>query len=304
MRHDGGHVPGTLKSAAFSWNEGGQSEIPVLISAPHGGRAYSSSLRDSMRYADKAALKLEDRYVDQLAAAVAKVTGALVLIAHAPRAMIDLNRSIDDLDSTMLSDATPNVLRRIRQSHRARSGLGLIPRRLGEIGEIWNRPLSFSEVTDRIEMIHRPYHGQLETMLRKIRDRWGAALLLDLHSMPPLGVKHGAYAAPDFVIGDRFGSSCDPQLSARALSHLSSEGWLVAHNRPYSGGYVLDRHTAPRGGLHGLQLEICRATYLDDELKELSPQAETVIASVASLVRALVDEVIVLGGGHIRQAAE
>ena len=304
MRYEGGQIPGMLKSASFSWSEGDEWGVPVLISAPHGGRAYSSALLQAMRFSEKAALKLEDRHVDRLAEAVAKATGASVLIAHAPRAMIDLNRSVNDLDITMLAGAAFNVLRPSSQSDRARSGLGLIPRRLGGIGEIWNRSLSVSEVTDRIEMIHRPYHTQLSSMLHKIRARWGAALLLDLHSMPPLGVKSGEYAAPDFVIGDRFGTSCDPQLSARALSHLSTQGWLVAHNRPYSGGYVLDRHGSPRGGLHGLQLEICRTTYLDEKMEEVSEQAEAVIASVAKLVRALVDEVIILGEGSIRQAAE
>lgn len=304
MRYEGGHIPGTSKYAAFSWDEGCGPEIPVLISAPHGGRAYSSTLRDSMRYADESALKLEDRYVDQLAEAVAKVTGAAVLVAHAPRAMIDLNRSIEDFDATMLAGAVANHVRRSSQSPRARSGLGLIPRRLAGIGELWSQPISAAEVNDRIEMIHRPYHAQLGSMLDQMKDRWGAVLLLDLHSMPPLGVKHGAYAAPDFVIGDRFGASCDPQLSARALSYLSSDGWLVAHNRPYSGGYVLDCHAAPRGGLHGFQLEICRTTYLNGEMKEVSTHAEAVISSVAKLVRALVDEVIGLGGRSTRQAAE
>ena len=64
----------------------------------------------------------------------------------------------------------------------------------------------------------------------------------------------GQEGAAEFVIGDRFGSSCNDVLSATALQHLSAAERRVAHNRPYAGGYVLERHGAPRRGIHALQL--------------------------------------------------
>ncbi|RKF19424.1 N-formylglutamate amidohydrolase [Altericroceibacterium spongiae] len=304
MQVQGGHIPGTLGRAAFSWQSSGKPEIPVVIAAPHGGRIYPPAMRSHMRELEQSALKLEDRYVDLLAEAIMRRTGAGLLIAHAPRAMIDLNRAPDDVDISMLSGLVPVELRHRRMTNRARSGLGLVPRRLGGIGEIWNGRLPYRDLVARIESVHRPYHAQLAGMLHETRQRWGAALLLDLHSMPPLGPKHGVAAAPDFVVGDRFGGACDAQLCARALSHLGASGWLVAHNRPYSGGYVLDRHAAPRHDIHAFQLEICRTTYLNKDLRDLSDDAGTIIEAVAGMVHALVDEVVMLGGRNLDQAAE
>jgi N-formylglutamate amidohydrolase len=151
-------------------------------------------------------------------------TGAALLIAHAPRAMIDLNRAPDDVDWDMVAGGMPEPRVRLAAGRRARSGLGLVPRRLPGLGELWKRRMTRDELTARIEQIHQPYHAALAKGLEALRDRWGAALLIDLHSMPPLGPKRGADAAPDFVIGDRFGASCDGALSAAAFDHLTQAG--------------------------------------------------------------------------------
>ena len=158
------------------------------------------------------------------------------------------------------------------------------------------------ELAGRIDQVHRPYHTALAGGLEALRDRWGAALLIDLHSMPPLGPKRGADAAPDFVIGDRFGASCDGALSAAAFDHFAQVGRRVAHNRPYAGGYVLDRHAAPARGLHGLQVEICRSAYLDDQLREPGPGLAIVARVLAGLVRRMAEELGAARG--LPQAAE
>ena len=79
----------------------------------------------------------------------------------------------------------------------------------------------------------------------------------------------------------------------------------VAHNRPYSGGYVLDRHGAPRRGIHALQLEICRSLYLDAEMSDPGPRFMGVARLLSQMVRSLAAQVSSLGsGGMVRQAAE
>jgi N-formylglutamate amidohydrolase len=256
-----------------------------------------------MRDAAGAGLKLEDRYVDLLARAVARDTGAGLLIAHAPRAMIDLNRAPEDMDWEMLAPGDERPRGGLRTGRRARGGLGLVPRRLPGLGEIWRRRITRDELDDRISGVHAPYHAALAAELASLKARWGAALLIDLHSMPPLGPKRGAQAAADFVIGDRFGSSCDGMLCAAAFDHLAAAGRRAAHNRPYAGGYVLDRHAAPSRGFHGLQIEICRAAYLDQNLREPGSGFDSVAALLSGLVRRLASDFAGLGG-VTRQAAE
>lgn len=257
-----------------------------------------------MRDAAGAGLKLEDRYVDLLARAVAKETGAGLLVAHAPRAMIDLNRAPEEMDWGMLADGPGEDGREgLRNARRARGGLGLVPRRLPGLGEIWKRRMTRAELDARLTGVHAPYHAALAGELKALKARWGAALLLDLHSMPPLGPKRGSLASADFVVGDRFGSSCNGALCAAAFDYFAIAGRRAAHNRPYAGGYVLDRHAAPARGMHGLQVEICRTVYLDDQLREPGPGFDVVSELLIGLVRRLASEFGALGGAT-RQAAE
>lgn len=270
-------------------------ELPILVAVPHAGREYPAALRQGMREPDATALKLEDRLVDRVAQEVAEATGASLLVAHAPRAQIDLNRSVEDVDWSMIADAEPRRARHSIANRRSRSGLGLVPRRLPGLGEIWKTRISRAELDRRIAQVHLPYHRALTHEMATLRDRWGACLLLDFHSMPPLPRRFADEAVAQFVVGDRFGASCDAMLAARALNYLSAREHPVAHNRPYSGGYVLEQHGAPKRGLHAMQLEICRSTYLDPEMRELSPRLAALSRLLAGLVLALAEDVQLIG---------
>jgi len=287
--------------------------LPVLIAVPHAGRAYPDHVLAGFRDEEMCQLRLEDRHVDHLGVAIAKATGTGLLVAHAPRAMLDLNRAHDDIDWDMIGgarrrDPVPQTITSKRAgsaNRRARSGLGLIPRRLPGFGEIWRAPLPREELDARIDHIHRPYHEFLARELERIRDAWGAALLIDLHSMPPLRQQPGQARAPQIVLGDRFGASCSASLLARSFRYLETSGYEAAHNRPYSGGYVLDRHAAPSRGIHAIQVEVCRAAYLDERFSATSDGLAPLANMLAGLVRELGAETARLaGGGRLDEAAE
>ena len=282
---------------AFSLAAPDPSAVPLLIAVPHAGRAYPGSLIETMRDPGYAALKLEDRYADRLAQRVARATGAALLIAHAPRAMIDLNRATDDVDWEMFARGRPPGSPAAPPGLRVRSGLGLIPRRLPGLGELWKRPLHEHDLAARINQIYEPYHVCLAQTLAQLRQRWGAALLLDLHSMPPLGFRAGQ-PAPQFVLGDRFGAACSGSLVASAFGYFAELRCGAAHNRPYAGGYVLDRHADQAAGLHALQLEVDRSCYLDARLAEPGAGFEAMVELLTGLVRRLAADVAALGQGR------
>ena len=297
----GGVIPDSGQ-AAFVLSEG--AAIPVLISVPHGGRDYPPALLARMRLPSDNALRLEDRLVDRIGEAVAGATGAGLLVARAPRAMIDLNRSDCDIDWDMLG--LPARGKEVPNG-RARSGLGLVPRRLPGTGEIWRGGLTLEEVQARIAGVHAPYHQALGEALEAVRARFGAALLIDLHSMPSLP-RIGGQGAAQLVVGDRFGASCHGALVASAFAHFAAAGQMAAHNRPYAGGYVLDSHAAPRRGIYAFQLEIDRAAYLDSALFGLGDGFAPMVAMLSALVRRLGAEVALLGarrlGEGFAEAAE
>ena len=91
-------------------------------------------------------------------------------------------------------------------------------------------------------------------------------------------------------------------LSASALDQFASAGCRAAHNRPYAGGYGLERHAAPGRGLHALQIEVCRSAYLDAALREPGPGLPAVARVLARLVQRMAGELA--AGRGLQQAAE
>ncbi|AKM09658.1 N-formylglutamate amidohydrolase [Croceicoccus naphthovorans] len=291
----GGSIPG-LSRPAFTLH-GHASLGPVLIAVPHAGRAYPPAVLDRMRSADLSCQRLEDRFVDHVAREAAALVKAPLLVAHAPRAMIDLNREPTDLDPSMFraDEAERAALRRKMPrggtlGSRSLRGLGLFPRRLPGVGEVWRHPMEPSEAERRIAGIHAPYHDALGRTLEAMQRLWGEVLLLDLHSMPDLPARQGMPPARH-VLGDRFGASCDRELIDTALDAMVRGGAVPAYNRPYAGGYVLDRHGNPRKGVHAIQLEVARSLYLDTDRPGagVRDQAELVSGLVQALIATLTD---------------
>ena len=288
---------------AFRHSSVGGASIPIVLAVPHAGRIYPDDVLMQMRDPQSSVLKLEDRLVDTLALAIARKTGAALLIADAPRAMIDLNRDLEDVDWGMVRDKPQQRSRPIHANRRARGGLGLVPRRLGR-DEIWNAPLPMDELQRRISQIHGPYHDRLSEMVRGIRNRFGSVTLIDLHSMPPLTTGHVAGAPIEFVLGDRFGASCEGEISD-AVEYILGKGRRnIVRNRPYAGGYVLDRHANPKQSIHAFQLEICRSLYLDATFEKLEGDIDSLVTLLAEMVREVAMQTIMLGNPPVCEAAQ
>ncbi len=263
-----------------------ESHWPVILSVPHAGRAYPPDLADDCRFPADRLLPLEDRLADLLVASAFKA-GFTGLVAMTPRAVIDLNRAERDMDPGMLTqpmDVQPIL------SAKARGGLGLVPRRTAALGDIWRRRFSPDEINERIDAHHRPYHDRLETLMEAARRRHGTAILLDIHSMPPLA-QDGSIALPQIIIGDRFGRSASSMLTEIAGATFEAAGLRVAFNAPYAGGHILDRHSAPADGLHAIQLEFDRRLYLDPQLRA----AGSGLADMASLLRQVAERLSAAG---------
>ncbi|MEC7932355.1 MAG: N-formylglutamate amidohydrolase, partial [Pseudomonadota bacterium] len=140
------------------------------------------------------------------------------------------------------------------------------------------------------ETLHRPYHAAFAHRLRAARDAHGHAILIDLHSMPPLPPAGAGQAPPGVVLGDRFGRSASTQLMALAAEIVESHGVSVAQNHPYAGDHLIERHGNPDRGLHALQIEIDRRLYLDAALEQPGPGVARMQAVVTDLAEALAVE--------------
>lgn len=250
---------------------------PVIVSVPHAGRDYGPELVARLRPPVARLASLEDRLVDEVARGL---DGVPVLIARQPRAWIDLNRAETEIDPAMIERAAPGMP--FTLSAKVRSGLGLVPRRLSGTGELWRARFSATEIADRIAAHHRPYHDRLADWLGAARRRHGIAVLLDLHSMPPLADG----SATRVVIGTRYGRSADPALVAPIIEAIAAAGLEWRENSPYAGGHIVERHGAPRHAIHAVQLELDRTLYLDRSLDRCAPAG---LAFTQALLADIVD---------------
>jgi N-formylglutamate amidohydrolase len=276
-----------VENQGFSMHATALPRIPVLVSVPHAGRDYPEQIFSALRLPRASLVRLEDRYADLLARDVT-ANDVPTIIAHRARAWIDLNRDEQDLDVEMVSgiDRTNYPTPGTKQ----RGGLGLIPRRLSGEGDIWKCRMTAEDIEHRINSFHRPFHQAVAGTLARMRAKFGIAILLDLHSMPPIQPVNGPPAR--FVIGDRFGHSASGRFSEILMAQIRARGFTAALNHPYSGDHILREHAAVGGNIHALQIEVDRSLYLDSELREPGTGVATVSRLIASLVEILADEAL------------
>jgi len=257
---------------------------PVILSVPHAGRDYPPALIDALAVPFEQLLPLEDRYVDRVAL-LARRTETL-FVARRPRAWIDLNRSERERDPAVDLGADARGLP--GGSSKLRGGLGLIPRRASGTTPLWRRRFTGAEVEARIADDHRPYHAALARALRAARDAFGRAVMIDLHSMPPIETPDPAR----IVVGDRFGRAAGAQTVALVESVVRSHGVRFALNSPYAGGHVLDTHGDPACAIDAIQIEIDRALYLDASLDRPGAGLAATAGLLRSIVAAVANDIV------------
>ncbi len=257
---------------------------PLVISVPHAGRFYPDALRAAARLSVETLEALEDRFADRLVSALPPLD-ATIFIARRARAWIDLNRDERELDPAMI--VSPPPADRLIASAKIRGGLGLIPRRVVDAGDIWRRRLTLKEIEERIASDHRPWHQAISAALEAAHARFGVAMLIDLHTMPPILSRT---KPPGIVLGDRHGRSCAGHLVERLRLIAAADGHVVSRNAPYAGGHTLDRHGRADANIHAVQIEIDRTLYLAPDMRAPGPGLGRITELVARFAWGMLEE--------------
>ncbi len=253
---------------------------PFVFSSPHSGRQYPATFLAQSRLDQHNLRRSEDCFVDLLFQDVAD-RGAPLLKAHFPRAYLDANREPYELDPRMFEGKLPGFAN--TRSMRVSGGLGTIPRIVGDGQDIYRQRLSVSEGLHRIDSSYRPYHRMLRDLIQQTHRCFGEVMLFDCHSMPSASLGPDMQPKPDFVLGDRYGTSCSPFLTDTVQTILEDLGYRVTRNRPYAGGFITEHYGNPSANIHALQIEINRARYMDEQRLEPLPQFETVRADLMTV---------------------
>jgi N-formylglutamate amidohydrolase len=288
-------------SKHFEVREPATQTIPFVFNSPHSGRSYPTAFLADSNLDSIAIRRSADHYVDEIFADAPEI-GAPMLMAHFPRAYLDVNREPYELDPRMFDGPLPSYAN--IGSMRVAGGLGTIPRIVAENMEIYRRRLPVSEALSRIETIYKPYHACLRRLIAATHARFGLCVLIDCHSMPGNIRVSGSDLRPDFIIGDRYGTSASAELSRAALQLFDRMGFSAVRNKPYAGGFITEHYGRPVRGLHALQIEINRALYVDEVTLAKKPDFPVIAAALSTFMRQMADFVADFSGSNTALAAE
>jgi N-formylglutamate deformylase len=282
-------VPTPFTPFTLSLPEG--EPVPLVCDSPHSGVLYPDDFGHVVPFEQLRGA--EDTDVHVLWQALPSV-GATLLAANFPRAYIDPNRDIDDIDPAMLAGPWPTPL---HPGEKTRLGIGLIWRDAGKNGKwpIYARQLPVAEVQQRIATYHAPYHAAMREQIAAAHARFGAVWHLNLHSMPADSYEglqiQSDHPLADFVLGDRDGTTAAPDFTALVAEALRRRGFSVALNDPFKGVALIARLGRPAERRHSLQVEIHRGLYMNEATRKRSAGFTALQAALTAVSREIADYV-------------
>jgi N-formylglutamate amidohydrolase len=101
------------------------------------------------------------------------------------------------------------------------------------------------------------------------------------------GAKGGRCA--DFVLGDRDGTTCEPEFTDFVAEVLRGRGYTVRINEIYKGVEIVKRQGRPGANRHSLQVEVDRALYMDQKTLEKTRGFGRLQADITFMMEALKD---------------
>ncbi len=259
--------------------------IALVLDSPHSGESYPADFDHAPPRAD--VRQAEDTHVATLWRG-ALAHGATLVEATFPRAYIDPNRSLADIDTALFAagDAWPHPL---APSRKTEQGIGLVWRLARHGVPMYARALRVDEVARRIEHYWRPYQQALATAIDARHREFGTVWHVNCHSMPAVGdalADDPGRARADFVLGDRDGTTCGAEFTTFVRDFFVARGYSVAVNDPYKGVEIVRTHGRPAEGRHSLQIEINRKLYMDEASLAMHAGARPLAANLDRFVEA------------------
>lgn len=267
--------------------------LPLVLDSPHSGIVFPADFQCA---APLAALYASwDAHVDELWSA-APHFGAMLVGALFPRAYIDPNRAINDIDPDLLAQLWPHPAEPGECSAR---GMGLIRRYALPGVPMYDSRLPVAKVERRLHDYYLPYRQAVRDALDDAWQHFGKVWHIDCHAMPSQG--HNLHPDPgqpraDMVLCDRDGATCDPAFVHWIGDQLGAMGYRVAYNTPYQGGDLVHIFGRPGQGRHSVQLMINRALYMNEAtcgkhegFAELQDDLQDFLAALAGYIRERLD---------------
>ena len=252
----------------------------MVFNSPHSGSIYPRAFLTTSRLDTATLRRSEDCFVDELVLGVVR-RGFPLMRAHFPRCYVDVNREPYELDPRMFEGRLPSFANtrsmRVAGGSAPSRGWSATRRKSTASASRSTTPSAASRGSTS------PITGRLRRLFTRVHRDFGAAVLIDCHSMPSTAGSKDERPRADVVLGDRYGTSCVTAVAETIEATLRSQGYSVSRNKPYAGGFITEHYGNPAAGLHAIQLEINRALYMDERRFERSPSFGGLAADLETL---------------------
>jgi formiminoglutamase len=221
---------------------------PVILGLPHTGTFVPAEIFERLNEQGKL-LTDTDWHVDRLYDGL--LPGVTTVRATFHRYVIDANR-----------DPSGKSL------YPGQNTTGLVPVTDFDDRPIWRAGAAptDTDVAERLDAFHRPYHAALAAEIARVRALHGVAVLYDCHSIRSVCPFLFQGRLPDFNIGTNNGQTCAPALeTAVADICAAADGFSHVVNGRFRGGWTTRHYGKPADRVHAIQMELTQATHLASE---------------------------------------
>jgi N-formylglutamate deformylase len=224
--------------------------VPILISVPHCGVLFPDEIKNDYNQELIKSPDDTDWFVHQLYD-FATAMGITMITAQYSRWVIDLNRDPESkplyTDGRIITELCPTATFAGEAIYKE----GCNP--------------DENEVERRITTYYKPYYAKINELLDDLKKEFGYVLFWDSHSIRQYVPLIRKDKFPDLILGDNDGKTANPELSNIVLKELNKSGLNVQHNTPFKGGHLTRYFGKPEENQHGLQLEMTKINYMDDQ---------------------------------------
>lgn len=240
-------------------------KVPMVLSVPHCGTEFPEELAND--YIEDKAKQPDDTdwFVHQLYN-FANELGVTIIYARYSRWVIDLNR--DPESKPLYNDG------------RIITALTTVTDFFGEMIYKHGKEPNQEEVERRLETYYWPYYRKIEELLSGLQAEFKDVLLWDAHSIRRSVPTIRKEFFPDMILGNNDEKSAHSKLINTALENLKNSDFQVNHNDPFKGGHITRYFGKPENNVHGLQLEMNKILYMNDEELEFHEERANKMRSV------------------------